>query len=214
MAGYLIRMRSRPDHPVRRLVTIILTSASLLMVGIWVWSTYWQRVTGGWDIFFGDVRIHHTGYWLGGAIEISFGDWPALPFLRRNCVIECRVFNLYAAPGWWAVHIAYPVLVVMTAAYPILVFARAAFRHRRRADRHLLGLCLECGFDLRGSPGGVCPECGKLKTDVARRTHSARDLILVCLGLGMVKRTFMVRVSTAWAGYTKSIRESNSSPGR
>jgi hypothetical protein len=36
----------------------------------------------------------------------------------------------------------------------------------RRKDRQLLrrfnhGCCLNCGYDLRGSPTGVCPECGK-----------------------------------------------------
>ena len=32
---------------------------------------------------------------------------------------------------------------------------REALRRRRR-----LGLCPRCGYDLRGSPGRICPECG------------------------------------------------------
>ncbi len=31
---------------------------------------------------------------------------------------------------------------------------------RQRQRRLRLGLCPECGYDLRGSPGPRCPECG------------------------------------------------------
>lgn len=38
-----------------------------------------------------------------------------------------------------------------------------AWEHRRRrpAERRARGQCARCGYDLRGSESGVCPECGK-----------------------------------------------------
>ena len=48
-------------------------------------------------------------------------------------------------------------LVILFGAYPALAFVRGpVWRWRRR--KH--GLCLKCGYDLRGSPGPRCPECG------------------------------------------------------
>lgn len=42
--------------------------------------------------------------------------------------------------------------------YPAIAFIRGPLRrwHRRRK-----GLCVRCGYDLRGNVSGVCPECGK-----------------------------------------------------
>ena len=35
----------------------------------------------------------------------------------------------------------------------------------RRVIRHKRGLCIKCGYDLRGTSGGVCPECGMAVVD-------------------------------------------------
>lgn len=34
---------------------------------------------------------------------------------------------------------------------------RAVRDEKRRATRH----CIECGYDLRATPAGPCPECGR-----------------------------------------------------
>lgn len=44
------------------------------------------------------------------------------------------------------------------------------WRHWRRVRRAAAGRCLACGYDLRGRPGGRCPECG---TDPVRPRTSA-----------------------------------------
>ncbi|MDQ3149235.1 MAG: hypothetical protein M3Q38_04840 [Chloroflexota bacterium] len=45
-------------------------------------------------------------------------------------------------------------------ATPMLLAAARVLRRRRRST---LGLCLQCGYDLRASPGR-CPECGAAAT--------------------------------------------------
>jgi hypothetical protein len=49
----------------------------------------------------------------------------------------------------------------------VAALARAPARRYRRSRR---GLCLNCGYDLRGNVSGVCPECGR---PVATRVNSA-----------------------------------------
>lgn len=50
---------------------------------------------------------------------------------------------------------------------PMTVYSALGFRnHFRRHRRRAAGLCLLCGYDLRGSPDR-CPECGKLPEKTA-----------------------------------------------
>lgn len=51
--------------------------------------------------------------------------------------------------------ILFPPVVLLV--YPVYAVLRGPILRRRRAKR---GQCLECGYDLRGSPSGVCSECG------------------------------------------------------
>jgi hypothetical protein len=50
------------------------------------------------------------------------------------------------------------VVFFVFAAYPVLAFIRGPLRRWRR---HRKGLCLNCGYDLRGLTEPRCPECGK-----------------------------------------------------
>src|SRR5436309_1373752 len=66
-------------------------------------------------------------------------------------------------PLWSALGVPHRPVVIATALPPLLwlvwlgVTGRKAWVRRRRRR---LGLCLRCGYDLRGSPSGACPECG------------------------------------------------------
>ena len=56
------------------------------------------------------------------------------------------------APWWF--------LLLMLGVYPSIYFVRKARRSRRERRRRERGQCLTCGYDLRGTPSDVCPECG------------------------------------------------------
>ena len=46
-------------------------------------------------------------------------------------------------------------------AVPVVVFViRLARRPSRSQRRAAMGLCVACGYSLKGNTSGVCPECG------------------------------------------------------
>jgi len=47
--------------------------------------------------------------------------------------------------------------MVLFLLYPAINLVRGPLRRWRRRRK---GLCLRCGYDLRGNASGVCPECG------------------------------------------------------
>lgn len=57
-------------------------------------------------------------------------------------------------PGWFAVTCSYPTLIVALL-LPVMVRGLLVLRPGRGH-----GCCRSCGYDLRGSPGDSCPECG------------------------------------------------------
>ena len=68
----------------------------------------------------------------------------------------------WSAWKWPTLHcfsVAVPLWMLATifATYPTIAFIRGPLRRHRRRKR---GLCIHCGYDLRGTTGGVCSECG------------------------------------------------------
>jgi hypothetical protein len=63
------------------------------------------------------------------------------------------------------VTVPYRLIAGITALLPALwlgLSARGAWTARRVAQRKRGGLCTDCGYDLRGTPGAArCPECGR-----------------------------------------------------
>jgi hypothetical protein len=52
-------------------------------------------------------------------------------------------------------------LVVAITAVPVSIIAGiSSYRQTLESERHKVGLCPQCGYDLRGSLGARCPECG------------------------------------------------------
>lgn len=75
----------------------------------------------------------------------------------------------YGTHSGWAITLPYPLICAAAAVAPLAAFRR--FRQRRR--RAHLGLCLNCGYDLRATTTGRCPECG---ADATRFPPAAPEL--------------------------------------
>ena len=80
----------------------------------------------------------------------------ALPFRGLHFEWRKTTFGSPVRRSWLRVPITF--LLVFLGAYPTYVMVRwwrASPERRRRR-----GLCVECGYNLRGNESGVCPECG------------------------------------------------------
>ena len=106
-----------------------------------IWSESEPRV---W-IRTADVRITHVmmfipGYWIGG-----FSGWQThwLPHFGST-----PAYGSVSVPLW-----------IPTIACGLLLMSCRPFYFHRRRKRKKLGLCVKCGYDLRGSEER-CPECG------------------------------------------------------
>jgi hypothetical protein len=80
----------------------------------------------------------------------GFGPHLGLAFFRAERPSSGGVFHEVMIPYW---------LVTLGAAAPALWLLRRHRRARRAVTRGATGLCVTCGYDLRGAPGR-CPECG------------------------------------------------------
>ncbi len=102
------------------------------------------------------LRPGTLGYYFDrmGFYVTSFAEWAYVPY--KDAVGECwcaKAITHYAgfgAPAWF-------VLIVL-AVYPGGVLLRIVADRGRFRSRD--GLCVACGYDLRGNTSGVCPECG------------------------------------------------------
>ena len=170
---------------VRRRLLNLLTTLSLLLsvavVALWVrsyaWgdSLSWRRAPRQFDatsdVMLGWSRIV-SDYPAPEGWQGSF--WPfrreteTIRFMRRpggawgfgfDRVRREEPGQLYEATSavfpWWAVS-----LPLLASAGACLV---ATVRRRRAHTRRRAGLCVRCGYDLRGTPGR-CPECGATAT--------------------------------------------------
>ena len=96
-------------------------------------------------------------------------DWAAAKLLRgvqewQDDKGAVRDLSFLRAQVRWAV------LVPLLGAFPLACFVAEAIRILRGRHRRKAGLCLHCGYDLRGSPNR-CPECGQ--TAQTELSHAA-----------------------------------------
>ncbi|MFG0306581.1 MAG: hypothetical protein ACF8Q5_10270 [Phycisphaerales bacterium JB040] len=110
--------------------------------------------------------------WVLGML---FGHYAALPLVvLGGCVTVLQVLGLAVLEftgGWVPVSRANGIGLVLPMAlwhaghpFALLHAARSHALHAQGYDR-----CLRCGYDVRGLPADVCPECGRRLAHVSLR---------------------------------------------
>lgn len=94
----------------------------------------------------------------------SFDAWEASP----NAASPIRYGGFHGS-----LHLSLLALALLLLALPIGLGPLLAVR-RRRYRMHS-GLCLHCGYHLKGVKGGACPECGAERSYVTFHRGEARD---------------------------------------
>ena len=116
----------------------------LLSVLLGCWGAYRR-----WVVQAALLVIWMGGWFLTGrALCETILDWLRVPADLR----------LVPDPVTWGG--AAVTLTVTTAGCMIAAWVTCQLREYRRRALYQAGLCGTCGYDLRGSPGPRCPECG------------------------------------------------------
>jgi hypothetical protein len=109
-----------------------------------------------------------TSYWVtSGEVGVTriVSNTPATPpdpFMRSGWHLRSRTEPM----RWWFLfeQKAFAGITVTSVFVPlwavVVAFATAASLLWRHARRRPPGACPACGYDLRGVPATVCPECG------------------------------------------------------
>ena len=108
----------------------------------WRWHSYHEYGDEPWENYIPGVAGR----------KLAWGDFGYVKgsYLANSASIRGR-FRMIVFPGWLP-----PIVLGLL---PAWWFPR--LRRARRARRRLAaGLCVQCAYDLRGNPTGVCPECG------------------------------------------------------
>ena len=173
---------ARAASTLRKKLTLLSLIGLLLSVGLWGASymrmgTAWRRTRLA--LMNGSVHLglfNRGGFMeleepedLDTPAELDFYSWPDFPYTKTWCMgfEDWRTYSWsFSYERWmYGVNIRCPLWMpcLLFAATPLYVFAARPlyymipFSRRRKCKK--LGLCLKCGYDLRGSKVR-CPECG------------------------------------------------------
>ena len=79
--------------------------------------------------------------------------------IRKTLTILCLIGLLICLVSWGVGYVGWRYATTYAAGFAALAcYFASPILHRRKCKK--LGLCLKCGYDLRGSKD-ICPECGE-----------------------------------------------------
>jgi hypothetical protein len=154
-------------------VCLMLTVAAVVL---WLRS---YRVADGFVWKPGPQPDYYRLYVGCGGVRIGWGQYsfelepyleyypdrtPTYPTMTLPSGIAGRLgFNAHCgtdSKGKPSADVVFPIWALILLALPVTAQRAAVLYSQRRSRRRtILGLCLNCGYDLRASPG-CCPECG------------------------------------------------------
>ncbi len=105
-------------------------------------AVFWRRAVGESIAGSALSRLVPPGFAASDQAKLTERYWSA--YFTNGVLTIGRV------PGWWAAG--------ATCAAAAFVVGSITFARDRRCGAHLCG---HCGYDLRGAPMAVCPECGR-----------------------------------------------------
>jgi len=128
---------------------------TVLLLVVWVGSGWWQGGFALWPTVALDVRA--------GRVAILWEEpWSIIPVSSHWFAIE-RHSDAFS---WWfdAERVTWggpPYTIVRIPIWVLVVLIATPTLWLWRCDRRKQpGLCVKCGYDLRGADHKVCPECG------------------------------------------------------
>jgi len=135
---------------IRKTLTILSLVGLVASVGLW-------GISCQTDSFYGEPRKTVWGLACGCFLIVERGEFDYVSMLpAASGYTYWRPFYYeYTAQLHWVFGIPLYLLVLLFAC-PSFFLLRRAYRRRKRRK---LGLCADCGYDLRAS-SEQCPECG------------------------------------------------------
>jgi hypothetical protein len=143
---------ARGSIGVARGVEVIVSSGASAPGAGWKSEVNWHHDAGPlrlWTLPNGDTEPQR----VFGLYDTSFAEWWH-GFAVKNVAWGTPSNTVFK----WTLGLAVPhwLVVLITGAWPVVRFGRAL----RMRNRLRQGYCPACGYDLRGTPGNTCPECG------------------------------------------------------
>ncbi|MGH7133059.1 MAG: hypothetical protein ACREJO_14065 [Phycisphaerales bacterium] len=171
--------KKRPGRK-RRVAGWVLLAFGVLVTGVWGASRWWEfgyfgttwnveAVHGQWHVTGWTPEKRITTWWGGRSVPVEdqgWTWWQHIEFLDT----ETRWWAIAGVVGagatwtpgggsgrtWWLIVLPWPFALASLLGGGWLVWSG-----RRARKRAMTGMCLNCGYDLRGLAAGVpCPECG------------------------------------------------------
>ena len=112
-----------------------------------------------------DVLIKHQGIW---GMPNNFGAFVLGPRSEWRPTVSDATMMI-SGSGNLAKTLTIHVVHVPLIPWMVLFGAGAGMLWWRLPRVHPRGHCASCGYDLSGSPGGKCPECGSVAFQVLAR---------------------------------------------